>query len=440
VARLGLREPQARGARVQVEFECDSKGRSSQFDVTGKAALASWTQAWYPMPLGDPAEQSRLMSAAGITRFHLPDGWQSVSNGERGSSDEPGVETWRVTHPVARSFACAPFRTQTIDVDGREVGVHRLASAGEPADVELGAIAAILRALEQRYGPYPYPAYRVAEVPPGVGDFLGSSEQGFIMVRPVAFDAPDGNLALFAHELAHGWWGNRVNADGPGSLMLDEALSQFSAVVAIEAIEGEEGATGFLRFSRPGYVLEQCARGHFQTWRDGLDQPLSGPDAGQGHQLVDSKGHWVYQMLRRIVGDERFFATLRALIRDFWDVPLVLPELRARFEQAAPEANLAQFFAQWLDREGAPILEHDWKADGERVLVRVRQVQAGEPYLLPLEIAVDSAAGRRVHAVELIEREASFTLPGAAAPTGVELDPRHRLLTWTSDYGAKPAE
>jgi len=441
VARFRLPEPVPRGTKLRVDFECQSKGHSGQFAVTSRAALASWTQSWYPTPFGDAAALSRQMAAPGVTRFHLPPGWQSVSNGEPAASEEPEVELWRVAQPVARSFACAPFRTQTIDVEGRAVGVHRLESAGEPADVELRAIAEILRVLEKRYGPYPYPGYRVAEVPLGVGDFLGSSEQGFIMVRPVAFDAPDGNLALFAHELAHGWWGNRVSSDGPGSILLDEALSQYSAVVAIEAIEGERGAADFLRFSRPGYVTEQCARGYFQMWRSGQDQALATlQGSGNSHQLADSKGHWVYHMLHGVVGDERFFATLRGVIRDFAEKQLTVTELRARFERAAPEADLARFFAQWLDRTGAPILEHEWSAEGDRVLVRIRQVQPGEPFHLPLEIAVDSAAGRRLHPVVLAEREASFTLPGDSPPTGVELDPRHRLLIWTSEYGPRPTE
>lgn len=444
-ARLRCAEPKQRGAEVRVEFRCQSKAGSSQFAVTPKAALASWTQAWYPLPLGDEAELSELMAAAGVTRFHLPRGWQSVSNGEplAPPAEDEGLvlEAWRVLQPVARSFACAPYTSQSLDVDGRAVGIHRLESADQPADVELRAIAEILRALERRYGPYPYPGYRVAEVPWGVGEFLGSSEQGFIMVRPVAFDAPDGNLALFAHELAHGWWGNRVSGAGPGSILLSEALAQYSAVVAIEALEGEAGATGFLRFSRPGYVDEQCARGYFGLVRAGRDRPLATLDgSGDTHLLGDCKGHWVYHMLAQTMGEERFFATLRDVIRDFGTRPLTLPELRARFERAAPEVDLARFFAQWLDRTGAPILEHEWSADGERALVHIRQSQPGESYHLTLEIAVESATSRRVHTVELTQREATFALPGDAPPSGVELDPRHRLLIWTSDYGPKPAQ
>jgi aminopeptidase N len=440
-ARVRCAVPQARGAEIRIEFECRSKGRSDQFAVSDKAALASWTQAWYPLPFNGPdALQSRQMEAPGLTRFHLPPGWHSVSNGERVDSHETEVEVWRVSSPVARSFACAPYEVIEQDVGGRLVAVHRLSPVADPADVELRAVAGILRVLEERYGPYPYPSYRVAEVPLGVGDFLGSSEQGFIMVRPVAFDAPDGNLALFGHELAHGWWGNRVGSSGPGSILLDEALSQFSAFVAIEALEGEAAATDFLRFSRPGYVTEQCARGFFDLVRGGRDRPLSTLPDGDGHLLSDCKGHWVYHMLRQTIGDERFFATLRGVIRDFYSDPLTLPELRARFVRAAPDEGLEQFFAQWLDQPGAPVLEHEWSDEAGRAAVTIRQLQPGEPYHLALEVAVDSAAGRQVALVELCEREQRFVLESDGPPTGVVLDPRHRLLTWTSDYGPRPTQ
>jgi aminopeptidase N len=436
-ARLHCAEVRARGSEIDVEFECDSKASSGQLDVTQEAALASWTQAWYPHPFGDQADLSRRMAASGLTRFHLPPGWQSVSNGEPEPTTEPDVEIWRVSKSVARSFACAPYTSVTLDVDGRPIGVHRLRSAKEPADVELRAIAEILRTLEGRYGPYPYPGYRVAEVPLGVGNFVGSSEQGFIMVRPVAFDAPDGNLALFAHELAHGWWGNQVTTFGDGARMLDEALAQYSAVVAIEAIEGEAGATELLRFSRPGYIPEQCARGYFQTWRDGQDSPLSS-ESEQSHQLADSKGMWVYHMLRERVGSDRFFATLRGILQEFREKPLTLPELRSRFESAAPDANLSRFFSQWLDRTGTPILECTWQAEGDDARVRIRQVQPGDLYSLVLDVAVDSSSGRRVHTVEIDQRETSLELSSEALPTGVELDPNHKLLMWTEDYGSRP--
>ena len=68
-------------------------------------------------------------------------------------------------------------------------------------------------------------------------------------------------------------------------------------------IEGEAAGTDCLRFSRPGYVTEQCARAYFQMWRDGHDQPLATLNGQFSHQLADCKGHWMYRMLRDRIGD-----------------------------------------------------------------------------------------------------------------------------------------
>ncbi len=47
-------------------------------------------------------------------------------------------------------------------------------------------------------------------------------------------------------------------------------------------------------------------------------------------------------------------------------------------------------------------------------------------------------AGLELRRVELTGKEARFTLEGDGPPTAVELDPRHRLLIWTPEYGPRP--
>jgi aminopeptidase N len=180
-----------------------------------------------------------------------------------------------------------------------------------------------------------------------------------------------------------------------------------------------------------------CARGE--------DLPLSQlGGGGWQHNLSDAKGHWVLHMLRRRVGDELFFRTLRELIQDFANRQMSLADVRGAFVRAAPPAaQLERFFEQWLDRPGAPILDVEWRdvsvPGRPQAQVTIRQVQKDDPYDLQLEVAVDAAGGVQKHTVEVTTDRTQVTLAAAGTPTGVRLDPDHRLLIWTPEYGERPA-
>jgi len=441
LARLRRAQPFVAGDEVQVDLLYASAGGDAQFAVQEQVAFASWTQGWTPAALPEPGVRLATASrAAGTTTFHLPAGWRSVSNGrmvEHTEGESGCVEVWELERPVARSFAAGPYTVTTHQVGGREIGIYRLGQGS--GEVQAETLAAALAAQEARFGPYPYASYRVAEIPPVAGAFMASSEQGLILAKSVCFEPEDGNIALFGHEMAHGWWGNLVGGDGPGSILLDESLAQYSAAIAIEGVYGRDAMTEFLRFSRPGYIPGQCARGYFELWRRGADKPLMElQSGGTDHQLSDAKGHWVYHMLRRKVGDEVFFATLRGVIADFTERELTWAELRARFGAAAPDAGLEEFFEQWLERAGAPILDSRWTPTAGGVALTVTQVGPGAPYRLDLDVALDGSEGTVLRRVDLRAREQTFELAVAGEVRDVRLDPEHALLIWHPDYGERP--
>lgn len=450
VAMLDLPRTFSKGDLLEVSFEAESLEQSSQFVLRDDAAFASWVEYWYPVPATQ--KKGRMSPAApGTTRFILPRGWRSVSNGRLSSSsvaaDGRNVEEWTTDAPAARSFVAAPFVQVTeAQRDGRTIAFYLLKER-ESADTQAAALAGALTAMEKRLGPYPYATYNVAEVPEGI-TFAAASEQGFIMVRSSVLDDPRGALPLFAHEAGHGWWGNLVRPSGDGSKMLSEALAQYSAVFAIEALEGRDAMTEFLRFSREGYSPLQSALGYFFIWREGNDRPLSALAQGpQDHNLADSKGMWFYHMLRERVGDEIFFSTLRGLIRDFSsrefpDREVTLDDLRKAFTDASPEdRGLANFMSQWLDRPGAPVLAVDWWSmdRGTRVEVHISQLQGGEPYTVPLEVDVHTKNGGVIsETLEISGMKSTFSIATAERPLDLDLDPHHKLLMWRPEFGPRP--
>jgi hypothetical protein len=447
LVRFRLAGPARRGTELETSFEYEMVASSSQLHVGDSIALASWVENWYPTPVTEDGYTQTAASAPGATRFHLPPGWRAVSNGRPGADG-----AWNVTQPVARSFAAGPFAVARERAGGRDVAMYLLTAPPALARAQARTLSRAITAMEARFGPYPYTGYAVAEVPESSVTWAASSEQGFIMARTSLFDAPGGNLPLFAHEAAHSWWGNAVSTTGPGSRMGSEALAQYGAVLAIEALEGKGAVRDFLDFSRIGYNPLQCALGYFHIWREGEDVPLA--ELGDGpsdHNLSDSKGMWFYHMTRARLGDAAFFGALRVLLADFATRPMRVSDIRAGFQAAAPaDTGLPGFLSQWLDRTGAPVLDVDWWSVRRQaaprkeeppgaVELRIRQRQPGPPYALDLEVLVtlrDSSAVLDTIHLRAADTTVVMELPRRALD--VRIDPGQRILMWRPKYGPRP--
>jgi len=429
------------GAEVEVVFEFQSGGNSCPVVVTPGCAYARCHGHWYP----EPSVGSAV--APGTTRLSVPEGWQTLANGElAGSSVEGGrrVDTWKTEVPAARSFVAGPYSVRRYSHQGRTVATYLFGKDSEKAKSYGEGLLRVLEILESRFGQYPYEACSIVEICDEVAAWKGAAENGLILLGSSEIRSGGFNTALVAHEVAHQWWGNYVESRNPAALMVDEALAQYGIVLAIQALEGEQAATDFLRFSRNGYLPCECARAYFNRIRGHEhDKPLMGlTGEGYDYWLANAKGHWVYHMLRQRVGDELFFGTLRELIARHGAGEMSLADLRAAFVAAAPpEASLETFFHQWLDRAGAPVLDVTWTAedgvDGPAARVTVRQ--EGDPYELLLEVAVDAGADSTLHAIRLSKIVQTYSLAAPGHVTGVRINPNHRLLVWDPAYDRQRA-
>lgn len=460
------------GDRVTVEFGYHSVGQSMQVLVRPDMSYASWVEAWYPLPAdganpNDPHTGARAR-AKGTTRFRLPSGWRALSNGRlvgHESTTNGVVDTWLDDYGAARSFVAAPFMApHEVIVGDRTVAVYLLTEKPFGTEAMARQLSAAIDAQSKCFGPYPYATFAIAEVPNNIDGFGAASEQGFIVAKTQLMDVADGNLALFAHEAGHTWWGNLVSSSGPGQHLVSESLAQYSAYVAIEAVDGVDAARDFLEFSRPGYIDNQCARGYFAYVRANVDRPMSELDGNTrfDHALSDAKGHWIHHMLREKVGDDVFFATLRGIVTRYQQESFSLAALRQEFQEVAPEADLDVFFEQWLDRIGAPVLDVDWTLEAQMidskwtehkvesilvgeedgpfdVTVHIDQVHSGEPYVLDVEIEfehIDGTTSR--HVIPVHERTTSVTIQTDGIPHVLRLDPDRRILMWRHHYGPRP--
>ena len=157
----------------------------------------------------------------------------------------------------------------------------------------------------------------------------------------------------------------------------------------------------------------------------------------QDHQLADAKGHWVYWMLRDRVGERVYAAVFQTLQREFAGRAMSLTDLRRAFVAAAPpSADLKTFFAEWLDRAGAPDLALTWSTAGSATqpAVEITITQRGTVYHLPVDVAVEMERDTVVRTVNLTRAREIFRFPTTSPVRAVLLDPGNRILRWQPEY------
>ena len=452
-ASVELRQEASRGDIVRLEFSTKKVADSWQLVTRPDIAIGSWVDAWYPVALvGGNLEDlfsAKNISIPGTTTLDLPSNWIGITDGRLVRREHLGdrtVEVWNQGDtPVARSFAAGPYTSVERTVDDRTIQIYQLGKHVMDADMLADILAASMAALETRLGPFPFAGYGVVEVPDDVAHWSAASQQTFIMAESSNFELEHGNLPLWSHEMSHGWWGNTVGSGGPGHKMAGEALAQLGVLIVLEKLEGRDAMIEFLEFSRSGYSSMQCARGYFQMVDEGADHPLatladSDLSGDQTHALADSKGMWVYHMLRRQVGDEVFFATLQGLIAEYAGREMSLDDIRQAFLEAAPDAGLEKFFSQWLDREGAPRIQVSKSNPADdRIQILLEQTQETPPFELDLELKLAAEDGStRRETVHLNGRETNGEFSVPSGLSSVELDPDRDVLIWRPSYIAAP--
>jgi len=408
----------------------------SQVSIAPAGSFASWVTEWYPMVQGSGSK------SPGRITFDVPKGVTVASSGrltETRTTKDRSVQIFSVDRPLNFSFAAARYFHREQTVGKVHLGIYLLRGGDAKAELYLREATRILNIEQSLYGPYPFDGYAVVEIPSDVtGGLGGSSEQGMNLFPVGVLPETDFPLLLVAHEMGHSWWGNLVGSGG--GPIVDEGLAQMSAVLCLLEFRGEPAMRNFLRNGVPGY--SQSAAQYFQRFAGpgGKDYPLSataqGADAAAAmHDIADTKGMFVYEMLREQIGNAAFVGGLRSVVEHFAGKNASLADLRAAWERNSGQ-DLSQFWTQWMDRTGAPDLTLEWtvRSEGQGFVVSGDISQQGTPYDVPAVVALASRGRTELKTVPVSGPSTRFSFTTEQKPRWVVLDPRYKILRWTPEF------
>jgi hypothetical protein len=385
---------------------------------------------WYPM--------DERNDAAVEIAFDVPKPYVAVTGGRLTATEDAGerviyryVEEHRVLRQLPFGFAIGDYASAGGRSDaGLEVKVYGF--KGEEARIEqrvatlLDAAAAFERAL----GPLPWPNVAFAHVTP-IAKETGVSLPGLILVSDFYFpdlegmDASKGNLEdpqvlgllVVADELSHQW--NFYAAGFPNELA--EGISTYTNALFLERRHGDEAYRNAIAYCRKAWLAG--------AGRD-REYAIADPAVYSSRRyraVVFCKTPLVLDLLRRKLGDEKFFAGFRAAFAIDDRRIDGFERLERGFEEAAG-IELRPFFDQWFFRAAFPRLELRHEAREGGITVVVQQLQDEAPYALEFEVEIELEDGTVLrHSVAIEDSLARVDVDVAGKVTAVRFAEPERL-------------
>ena len=412
-------------------FGLDTAGAMAPFGFAARRYVYSSATHWYP-------RASTSDYATATMDLTVPDGYAVVASGEPAETDRPagppgdegaaGTRRFRyVTLQPARYLSCvispfappgtdtrlvtleprpgtAPAARRGVSYDSLSLAVTSTERTRDRIPEHTETAADVLGFYASLIGDVPYPTFTLAltdAVLPG-----GHSPAYFAILNqplplppgamvswrtdPVAFSRFP---AFFvAHELAHQWWGQAVGWKNYHEQWLSEGLSQYFAALYAEHRHGPEVFSDVLaqmrrwslRHSDQGPVYLGNRLGRIE------DEPRV------FRALVYNKGAMVLHMLRRLLGDETFFAGVRRYYDEMRFRKAGTDDLIRAFEQQSGR-SLTAFFERWIHEDDLPDVAFSYRiesgAGGRDAVLRFEQ--RGKLFEVPVTVTLRYRGDRR---------------------------------------------
>ena len=378
---------------------------------------------WIPCH-DDPADKASVEFI--IT---APDHYQVVANGIQ-VEEKSTVNGFKETHwkedvsisTKVMTIGVADFSTTVVGNLNDCVPIY---SWTYPEDSQKGiydfaVTKGILQYYSKAIGPYAFK--KLANVQSKTR-FGGLENANTIFYKEEAITGDRSYESLYAHEIAHQWFGNVATEKSFAHLWLSEGFATFLTIAYFENKYGKDTATKMRKEDREHVIVFAKAN---QT-------PVVNETETDYMQLLNEnnyqKGGWILHMLRTQLGDSIFWKAVRKYYADYAGGIAGTENLQKVFETVYGK-DLKQFFKQWLYTPGIPDLDIKWKYNEKKrvIEVTIHQLQS-IPFSFPFEIKY--ARNNMVALKKVLNVSATnetFSIPLNQKPTIVSFDPGVNLL------------
>lgn len=394
---------------------------------------------WYPQATVTDYATAKL-------RLTIPDEFDAIGSGDPVPATTPAPAEAGRRRKVAEFTAASPARYLAVIISRLDdVGSSRLTAGGNAVSLHVKSsprqgprVRELVRTTTSVFefyasivGDAPYPSFTLAAIEsdrPG-----GHSPPYFALLNQVVMGSPfvwrndpvsfDDYPAFFlAHEVAHQWWGHAIGWKNYHEQWISEGFAQYFALLYAEKDRSPSVVANILRQMRRTALAASDQGPVYLGYRLGHIRA----DERVFRSVLYNKAAMVLHMLRRLLGDEAFFAGIRGFYSE-WKFRKAGTDDFCQAMERAGGRDLNRFFETWIYGSAIPRVKFSSHVSGAQALVRFEQ--RGEPVDVPLTVTVTYRNGEPEEViVPLADKVTERTIPLRGPVRSIAANADHAAL------------
>jgi Peptidase family M1 domain len=252
----------------------------------------------------------------------------------------------------------------------------------------------------------------------------GYAAPGMIFLSPRGI-GKQVNTKVLANQMSRQWWDVLISPLTRNHVWLSNGLAHYSDLLYAEHVNGPQTLATQMR----DVTVEALTADTVPIIQSARLEDYS----PEFWALTGSKGAAVINMLRHIVGDEKFFQILKEFPQQFAWKPVTTEDFRKVASNVSGQ-DLGYFFLQWIESSGAPEFKLEYTIfraqKGFRVMGKVSQDL--DTFRMPVDLRIETEGNPEEKRVEVVGTSSEFVVDTFGKPKTVVIDPESRVLRYNN--------
>jgi len=425
--RLAFDPALAKGQPAAISFYYDGK-LSGQEDspvegirfaaIHPDFAYLMYPARWFPL-----SGYSTDRFAADM-RISVPAGYTVLGSGmdsHQAAGDKIQYE-FKFQHPsFPGSIAVVKDQPKRVQAEGVTTSVYFRGAEGGMAEAYGNETSQIMSYFSGIFGPPPYADLTIVETEMGAPN--GFAAPGLIFLSPAALTRPVASK-LLANEVSRQWWEEMVSATTRNHLWLTNGLAAYSELLWVEHTSGK----GAMESQVHDVMVEALTVDTVPMMQSARLEDYS-PELWA---LTGSKGAAVANMLRYLIGDDKFFEVLKQYAQGRVWKTASTEDFRDIVEKVTGK-NLGYFFLQWIESSGAPEFKNEYTIyrtqKGFRVMGKISQDM--DTFRMPVDLRIETEGNPEQQRIEVVGTSSEYSIDTFGKPKNIVIDPDNRVLRYS---------